>query len=1023
MFTHLHVRSSYTLLESTIYLEKLVKNAKSKGFDAISLTDHNVMYGAAEFEHICNDNGIKPIFGLEIDCLYKEIKVPFLLIAKDNKGFHNLMNLSSIVNIENRPCTIEELKQYSKHNYIIVYGEGGYFDSELVSEDRDLIKEKILELKDDLSEFYVAISFQESSLWRMKNNVLKRICKSLNIKTVALNKVYYLEKEDEELFRILTGIRQQKTILDQTLLTIPSRYLLSYEEMINLYDKEDLDNVKDIVDNCNVSTIDNKASLPKYPIKENISSAQYLTQYCLAGLKKRKLYDNEAIYLQRLRYELDVIIKMHYEDYFLIVWDFIKEAKKKNIYVGPGRGSAAGSLVAYCLGITQVDPIRYNLLFERFLNPERISLPDIDVDIPDEHRQEVIKYVHDKYGDSHVANIITFGSLGARQVLRDVGKVLNMNTRDIDMLVKLIPNNPKITLEQALEQNKRLKQIVEAEEKYATLFKYALQLEGLPRHSNIHAAGIVLSDRDIKDIIPLSKFSDDILTSQYTMGYLEERGLIKMDFLSLRNLSIIEYIYKEIQKTNPDFNIFNIPLDDEKVYKLFSDANTLGVFQFESEGMKNLLKRIKPNSFNDIVASLALYRPSAMESIPTYLANKESSHIEYIVDDLKDILKDTYGVMVYQEQAMQTTEVMADFSLGKADILRKAISKKNDAQLQSLKNDFISGCLKNGYSTEVSEKVFSLIERFGGYGFNKSHAVAYSLISYQMAYLKVNYPNIFYCAVLDGVIGDSVKTMEYLNECKSLGLKVLGPNVITSKPTYYFDDGLHIPLSVIKGISSRDANSIYEENQKQQFVDYFDFIARASIIKINRGQIVSLIHAGALDCFGLSRETMIQALDDALNYAELSKVENNGLISMNFDLVSKPTIVKYMDNLTVNAENEKEVLGFTIGKEPIELIKENNNINVNTIAKISKLKGQVDGFAQITRVHQHRTKKGDLMAFLRLTDETGDIDMAVMPKLYLSLIEQLAKGKYIYFHGKIDDNQSILAERIVMYNEIKKERH
>jgi DNA polymerase-3 subunit alpha len=1017
MTVHLFVRSSFTLLSSTIRINALTARAKELGYSSIALTDHNVMHGAAAFSHACEKDGIHPIYGLEADCLYHEATVPFLLLAKDNIGYSNLMRLSSLICGEARQCTPEQLTQYAGHCFLIAYGEGGWFDSELIADQREEVRRKLEIMKQELPAFDVALSYNDASLWKMKNAALKRICATLGIRTVALNKIYYLKESDAEAYRAVCAIRQNRLIADQNLPRVSGRSLLSPAEMQTLYEPDDLARTDEIAAGCQADLKLPKTSLPAFPTPAPLTSAQYLTQLCLAGLSKRRKGRPEENYLSRLKYELDVIIRMHFEDYFLIVYDFIRAARNEGIYMGPGRGSAAGSLVAYSLGITQVDPIRYSLLFERFLNPERVSMPDIDTDIPDNRRQEVIGYVCRTYGLDHVAGIVTFGTLGAKQVIHDVGKAMNLNSRDVDMLTRMIPNTPKITLQDAMRQNARLRQVVNAEVRYQKLFAMAQQLEGLPRNTSIHAGGVIMSRLSLQEVVPTMDLETEtgMRTSQFTMEYLEERGLIKMDFLGLRNLSIIDEIVHKIQAVHPEFRIMSIPLDDRRTYEVFQRVDTVGIFQFESSGMKNLLRRMKPDRFEDIVAALALFRPGPMENIPTYIANKaDPSKIRYPARELEPVLKETYGVMIYQEQVMMTARIAAGFSLARADVLRRAISKKKAKELEGLKEEFLKGCRRNGYTEETAAALFGVIEKFAGYGFNKSHAVAYGLVAYQLAFLKANAPLDFYSSLLDSVVGDDEKTSQYIDECRRRGINVLYPDVCSSKDNYAMEDNaIRLPLCAVKGIGREAASRLIQERDASGiYQDFFDFVARTSLLGLNRKMLSSLIDAGALDCFHENRSTLKGSIEDALSYAELIRVDQGGMIQINLGLVSKPVMIRMKDVAEEKSENEKNALGFCLGPHPIIAIRKNQNIHLPSLITLRDTPGPADGFALIQSVHQHRTKKGDMMAFVKVADETAELEMAVMPKLFAAVSAELIKGKYCLFHGKIQNDGSCLADSI-----------
>ena len=1015
MTTHLFVRSCYTLLDSTIRIPELVSTAKKYGYQSVALTDHHVMHGVARFLHECKKEGIHPIIGLEVDVFYHEQKVPFLLLAKNNRGYVNLMKLSSLLCDGREYATLEEFLTYSEHNFLIVYGEGGYFDAELISEDRTGITQKLALMKSELPIFDIAISYEETSLWRSKNAVLKALSKAQGIQTVALNKIYYLAQKDYETLKVLSAIKQGTTLRDKNVTPITGRYFLSIPEMEHIYDADDLRRADEIASECHCDGDLEKTGIPVYPLKDGITAEQYLPQLCLAGLKKRLNGDLKPVYVERLKHELQVIHQMGFEDYFLIVYDFIRYGRQKGIYIGPGRGSAAGSLVAYCLGITMVDPLQYNLLFERFLNAERVSMPDIDTDIPDIHRQEIIDYVYQKYGEQHIANIITFDTLAARAVLRDVGKAMDISKREIDMIVGLIPQTPKITLEKAYEQKEKLRVLLNASPQLMEYFNVSKRIEGLPKNKSIHAAGIVMSGKPIEDVIPTIQMAEGMKTTQFVGNYLEERGLIKMDFLGLKNLTTIDEIVQMIHKHNPDFHILSIPLNDVKTYHLFAQADTIGVFQFESDGMRNLLRKMKPNCFEDIIAALALFRPGPKDQINTYLeGRKNPASVVYPSKELKPILKETYGVTIYQEQVMLMAQIAAKFSLVKADILRKAISKKNEVELAGLRQEYVRGCKENGYSDESASVLFDLAEKFAGYGFNKSHAVAYGLVAYQLAYLKANYPLEFYTSILNSVIGDSTKSAIYITECRRKHITIEAPDVNRSTDIYYHNGkSIILPLSIIKDVGTLAARTILDERDKNgRFGDYFDFVARVILRKINRTQLERLIFAGALDEFDLGRTTMLNTLDDAIKYAKLIQVPLGAQLSIDPQLVSKPIVVRMKDSQEELSENEKAALGFNLGEQPIVHLRQKLGITYPPLAELNSNRGLYRGFAYIQSVRQIRTRKGDLMCFLKLTDETGESDMAVMPNLYSQYSQYLVKGVYIQFYAKIQDEASFLANQI-----------
>lgn len=1019
MITHLHVRSAYTLLNSTLRIQDIVALAKKHDMKAIALCDKNVMHGAMAFYHACIKADIKPIFALEFECVLNERDIHLHAYAKNDVGFHSLLKLSTRLSTQDAKLTLEELKEYDNQLIFTTAGAYDYLRTLQTPEQLEELKAILSQFKETFQTFYIAIAMNDSNYLKRQNEVLKRIAITLKVKTFAMSRIYFASQEDEEAYKVLCAIEQQKTLLDKALDVESNRYFRSTQEMERLYDEDDLKQAQMIADDCNVEMKINKASLPVFKNRFGVDSKTYLTSLCKQGLKKRLHGEVTLPYMERLQYELDVICKMGFADYFLIVYDFIRFARSKDIYVGPGRGSAAGSLVAYCLGITHVDPLQYNLLFERFLNPERISMPDIDIDFPDDRRDEVITYVAELYGSSHVAHIVTFGSLGAKQVLRDVGRVLGISLIDIDMLCKMIPYVLKITLPMVYEQNAKFRQMIESSKSFRHLYMIAKRLEGLPRHTSTHAGGIVLSNIDIEAVCPLIKVENDLYSTQYTMEYLEALGLIKIDFLGLRNLTIIDEVCKHVQSSGIELDIMKIPLDDAKVFSALQAVDTVGVFQLESEGMKNLLRQMQITNFEGIVAAIALFRPGPMENIPLYLKNrKDPNHIDYLHPTLRPILENTYGVMIYQEQIMQVTQIMAKFSLGKADILRKAISKKIPKELEKLQKDFIDGAIKNGYEQALAQKVYALILKFAGYGFNRSHSVAYALLAYQLLYLKVNYPLSFFTSLLNSVIGSESKSSEYIFEAKKRGIQILGPSVNASSNVYTIEnDAIRYPLVGIKNIGSAMGKTLLAERDKNgSYEDFFDFIARVNLIRVTSKAIDSLIDAGALDDFKVSRASLKATLADALRYASLIKVEEQGELQLNFAIVSKPPLVEVRDQPHERSYLEKQVLGFYLSEHPITGIRNAINKDVKGLIELHNFKGNVKLVGFIEKCKQHRTKTGEIMMFVIVSDETSKYDLVCMPKIYQKYQDILVRGNYIYAEGKISERPSCLVNYLELIN-------
>lgn len=1017
MTVHLHVRSAMSLLESTIRIKELVNKAVQCGYTTLALTDHNVMHGTAAFVYACKAAGIHPIIGLEADCLYHEEIVPFLLLAKDNTGYRNLMRLSSILSVRGKPCTTEELIAAKNHCFLIAYGEGGWCDGPLVKDDRQEIIQRLTIMKQELGTFDIALSFEDSSLWKNRNAILRKIASSLSLSCCALNKIYYLNETDAQGYRALCALRNEKKLNDTSLPLIKGRYFLSQEEMEKLYDHALLMRTEEIASACHVDLAAITTSLPDYPVPDGLTYEQYLTQLALAGLKKRLGGHVEESYVQRLRYELSIIVKMHFESYFLIVYDYIRYAKKKGILVGPGRGSAAGSLVAYCLGITDVDPLNYGLLFERFLNPERVSMPDIDTDFPDERRAEVIAYVKEKYGTEHTGGIIAFQTMGARAAIRDAARVHGLFSNETEVLLKAVGTGNE-TLREKYKTNSKLKRLVDSERKFSAVFATAVTFEGLPRNASVHPAGIVFSRLPLVEVVPLSQ-GEDLLISQYEAPYLEERGLIKMDFLSLRNLSVIDGIIRKIRKDNPQFDIHHISFDDPQIYQVFARGDTTGIFQFEAEDMKRILRRMRPEKFNDVVAANALRRPGASAHIDEYIENqRHPEKIRWLSESLKPVLQDTYGIMIYQEQAMLASRIVAGFSLGKADVLRKAISKKNESELVKLKKDFMRGALHNHYSEEKAEEIWQVIEQFGTYGFNKSHAVAYTMVSCQLAYLKAHYPLYFYQALLSSVTGDQRKTAQYVDECRHRGIVVERCDVNLSSFSYTIENkSLRMPLSAIKDTGSAAAKKILDEREENgPYKDYVEFVARVDLVSVSRRTIEALIHGGALDGFGLSRATMLAGLDECLNYAGLVRVKEGDRIRINPDLVSKPVFVRIKDKLYERNLKEKEVLGFVLGSDITAAMRHKYHIDVPGLSAFLESHGEtITSFGMISSVREITSRNNRRYCRMVLTDGLTDITVGLWPSDYQKYKDQLVAGSFVRFDGKMNENGYIQADRLELF--------
>lgn len=1044
-FVHLQVRSAYSLLNSPSKIEDLVSRAKALGYKALALTDENVMYGTVPFFKECKKQNIKPIIGLTVtiigdqsDSEENQPAFPLVLLAINNEGYQNLLKISSIVQSKSKAGMPKKwLPYYSKGLLAISPGILGEIEQSILNENDDEAKKVINTYKNifGFENFYLSIQDHGLKEQEMLNKRLIELSKELMIKLVATNDVYYLNREDSFAHECLLAIKGGNKLSDDDRNKLPSDqyYMKPISTMVELFRNipEILEETLNISTRCNVEIELGKTALPKYPTPTKESSNDYLEKICIEGLKVRLGDIDRSDYLERLTYELDVIKSMKFSDYFLIVWDFMKFAHSNGILTGPGRGSAAGSLVAYVLNITDVDPIRYQLFFERFLNPERISMPDIDIDFPDNRRDEVIAYVAKKYGQLHVAQIITFGTLAARAVLRDVGRVMGISPKEADFISKQIPSSLGITLKQAIKESSSLREYISSSDLGKRLYETAIKLEGLPRHTSTHAAGVVISEEPLTNLVPVQEGHNETYLTQYSMDILEELGLLKMDFLGLRNLTILDNILSYIRKeTGKKIQLNNIPFNDAKTYELLSNGDTTGIFQLESGGMRKVLESLEPTNIEDIVAVNALYRPGPMENIPTYIERKhEREQIVYPHDDLKEILKPTFGVIVYQEQIMQIAATMAGFSLGEADLLRRAVSKKKKEVLDEEREHFVKGCLNKGYTLETSHSIYDLIVRFANYGFNRSHAVAYSIISYQLAYLKANYPLYFNAALLTSVIGNEDKIFQYSREAKQKGIRLLPPSINSSSFPFTVEKGnIRFSLAAIKGVGAAALREILQVRKQKKFTDLFDFCMRTSIKNVNRKTLEMLISSGAFDEFGEDRANLLASLDLAIEHAELVRPSEDGQFDLflNDEFNLKPKYIK-VDPFSPEAKLkfEKEALGFYLSSHPATpyqpLFKK---MFAKPIVELAPSKFNVSAKVgvYITNERTIRTKKGEVMAFLTLSDESGEIEAVTFPTIYRKFSTSLQKGTVLLVEGKVelrDQRLQLIVKNVLSIDELK----
>lgn len=1012
MRTAIYVRSAYSLLQSTLSIEHMVKRAKELNYEALAICDYKTMYGVDEFYRTCRKENIKPIIGLEVELTFYEEPFRFLLYAKDNIGYQSLIKISKDVQASKLPLDYIEVMNHSSHLHIVLGGESSKKEDYMMKDDFQTLECLIVEMKEFATDFSIGLLMNDALLYELKNIKLKAIANRVGLRCIPLLPTYYDAKSDQEAYRTLCAIQQGKSISDPSLIYHSNANFRSYKELINCYEKEDIDSLHQLGRACEVHLEECSSGLPKF--REN--SKEFLRDLAYRGLCKRlKMEHPPEEYTERLAYELDVIISKHFEDYFLIVYDFIRFAKMNDIYVGPGRGSAAGSLTSYCIGISNVDPIAYQLVFERFLNPLRMSMPDIDIDFPDNRREEVIAYVRQKYGDEYVANIATFGTLSAKQVLRDVGKALGLSVSEIDKLSKAVPNTLKTTLTSAYSDSSKFKLLVDSNKRYQEVLRLSKKIEGLPRHVSIHAAGIVISKEPIQNVIPVEIQADGSYVTQYQMESLEAYGLIKIDFLGLRNLTIIDNIVKDV----PNFSLNQIDLNDSKALEMICKSQTQGVFQLESVGMRAVLKKVKPTSFEEVAAVIALFRPGPMQFIDQYIENrKHPEKIQYLHPVLQPILSSTYGIMIYQEQIIKVAQEMAGFSAGKAELLRKAISKKQEEKFDEIRYEFLRGCASLGYDESIAEEVFSWMENFANYGFNRSHSIAYGVIAMQMAYLKAHYPTYFYKSLLNSVIGNASKMSEYMNEARLQKIKIAPVSLQQSDKQFTLEKQmLYFPLSGIKNFRGTMIEAIIEERAIAPFEEYFETVARLYTRKISKPYMESLINAGALDFCGYNRSELLLSLDEAIRYAELIKVEHQEETLLNYSLVSKPKIIACKENKKAKLEAEKNTIGVYLQNHPMTLVR--SRISTTMLPLLEQRQSDektIIGCGQIRSIRQHKTKKGDLMAFVNIEDETMALDLVFMPKTYEKYMHLLEVNSYILVEAKNDEEQSCIVWKMKKIN-------
>lgn len=1013
MFGHLQVYSGYSFQQSTILIKDLVLAAKEKHLDALALTDKNNMFGAMEFSEACLQNGIKPILGMEASVLIDGQIYPFILLAIDDQGYFDLVHICCEVNLSSdRAIALDQLALYHEHLYVISGLEDGIVERHVAKEMEDeAIKYMRLFQKLFHDHYYIMLQNHHLKMQEKGNERMMSLAHYVKVKVICSNEVRYLKKQDALAVDLLQASAQGITLDAQYQPLTQEKYLKDEKEMERLFPPEIIEETRHVCTTCKATIPLNEKYLPTYPVPHQGKAVDYLRSLCHVGLKKR--FQNQEIpvtYQKRLLYELKIIHEMGFDDYFLIVWDYVRWAKVQKIQVGPGRGSAAGSLVAYVLGITNIDPLRYDLLFERFLNPERVSMPDIDIDFQDDRRDEVIRYVIDKYGKDHAAQIVTFNTYGPRVAMKEMGKVMGVPLPRLELIAKMIPTSPKNkkTITQMYQSSAQFQSLINQDQRLKKIVGATSIIEHLPRNISTHAAGVILSKRILHEVVPLVVGPTSTLMCQYSKDYIETAGFLKMDFLALKNLTMLDYICKDIEQNQKIKIVLNeMPLDDQNTYRLISKADTFGVFQLESYGMRHLLRQMKPYCFDDIVAAIALFRPGPMENIPTYL--KRRSHQEKVVYPLKElepILKSTYGIMVYQEQMMQVAQKMAGFSLAKADILRKATSKKETELMHSMKEEFIAGCLKNGFSQEKAQEVFGLIEKFADYGFNKSHSVAYAYVAYQLAYLKANYPLYFFASILSNELSSENTKVHCIQECKAYHVRILPPSVNQSQARFMVEEGhIRYSLLAIKNVGYAGYKAIIEERQKGLFKDIYDFMMRMENSHLSKKMLESLVDAGALDEFGLSRQTILKNLDAIRDYGHLKE---------NLGIEEKPVLTIYQDHLEEKLNREKAVLGVYLSMHPLELKKQKIKVSYVNVSSLDEyVHRTVNVVVQLQRVKNITDRKGQEMCFIEAMDETGSLDGVVFASRYKDIGMMLKKGNICLIQGRVDmkDKLSFIVDK------------
>lgn len=1068
-FTHLHVHSEYSLLDGACRIEPMLDKIKSMGQTSVALTDHGVMYGVVDFYKAAKARGLNPIIGCEVYVAPRSRfdkvhgidneRYHLILLCKNNTGYKNLIKLVSegwVNGFYTKPRVDKELLEQHHEGLIALSGcLAGEVARALERNDYEEAK-KVAEWYNGVfgdGNYYLEIQNHGLDEQLRINPMLISLSKELNIPLAATNDAHYVDKQDSKIQQVLICIQTNHTLGEDTGLEFGTQefYLKSEEEMREAFSEcpQAVDNTAKIAEQCHVEFEFGKTKLPHFDVPDGWSHFDWFANLCRKGLKERYGDSPPQEYIDRLEYELGIIDKMGYTDYYLIVHDFIRHAKSVGIPVGPGRGSGAASICAYCIGITGIDPMKYNLLFERFLNPERVSMPDFDVDFCFERRGEVIDYVIDKYGADHVAQIVTFGTMAAKAAIRDVGRAMGMSYSAVDNIAKQIPNELNITLEKALKRSAEFKALYDKDAEAHELIDTAMKVEGMPRHASTHAAGVVITHDPVVSYVPLAR-NDEAIVTQFTMTTLEELGLLKMDFLGLRTLTVIRNAEKAIRNTDPSFSIENIDMEDRQVFDMLCAGQTEGVFQFESAGMRSVLSQLKPESVEDLIAVISLYRPGPMDSIPTYIENRHNpAKIKYKTPKLKSILDVTYGCIVYQEQVMQICRELAGYSYGRADIVRRAMSKKKHDVMLRERDSFVNGAVdengnilcegavRRGVPAGVANEIFDEMISFASYAFNKAHAAAYAFVAYRTAWLKCHYPCEFLAALLTSFLDNSGKVAQYINECSRLGIKILPPHVNRSTEAFEVSDGnIHFSLLAVKNLGRGFIRRMVDERTMNgNFKDFYDFCRRMYGKDFNRRAIESLVKCGAFDCMGANRRQMCAVIDPIIEELDNTKRRNVegqiGFGDLSSGSAAEPTESKssfaYPPAEEFSPEMllkyEKEVAGMYLSGHPMaqyrELSKALKCAQIGDIAaEESRYKDndRVLLLGLITSAKKKITKSDATMAFLNFEDMTGSIEVIVFPKTLIEKPTMFHEGNILLLHGRVsmreDEDTKVVCEAV-----------